>query len=123
VIDAATLDKVGESSSERAKHGADAQADAPRVLRRAGHLTIVEPVNRLTLPEPPGILDGFDLRALIRPRSAADEMRQRIRQEHRRGHSWSEIGCRPEARAMPTPTGRGPWFPSSVRQVAKAGPT
>lgn len=43
---------------------ASAFAEFHRVLRPAGHLSIFEPINRFTFPEPPGILDGFDLRAL-----------------------------------------------------------
>ena len=43
---------------------ASAFAEFYRVLRPAGRLSVFEPINRFTFPEPPGIFDGFDLRAL-----------------------------------------------------------
>jgi arsenite methyltransferase len=43
---------------------ASAFAEFHRVLRPAGYLSIFEPINRFTFPEPPGIFDGFDLLAL-----------------------------------------------------------
>lgn len=43
---------------------ASAFAEFYRVLRPAGRLSVFEPINRFTFPEPPGIVDGFDLRAL-----------------------------------------------------------
>jgi|HubBroStandDraft_4_1064222.scaffolds.fasta_scaffold05032_10 DNA invertase Pin-like site-specific DNA recombinase len=57
---------------------------------------------------------------LGRPPLVTEELRRSIRSAHRHGRSWSEIARRLEARAVPTPTGRGHWFPSSVRQIAKA---
>jgi len=43
---------------------ARAFAEFHRVLRPAGRLSVFEPINRFTFPEPTGVFDGFDLRAL-----------------------------------------------------------
>jgi DNA invertase Pin-like site-specific DNA recombinase len=57
---------------------------------------------------------------LGRPPLVSEQLQRRIRHAHRRGRSWSEIARSLERSGVPTPTGRGRWFPNSVRQIAKA---
>jgi ubiquinone/menaquinone biosynthesis C-methylase UbiE len=43
-----------------------ALAEARRVLRPGGRLSIFEPINRFSFPEPPGVLYGYDVTAIDR---------------------------------------------------------
>jgi arsenite methyltransferase len=43
-----------------------ALAEARRVIRPGGRLSIFEPINRFSFPEPPGVLYGYDVTAIDR---------------------------------------------------------
>ncbi len=59
-VDVVTTRSVLIYVAEKAR----AFAEFYRVLRPAGRLSIFEPINRFTFPDPTGVFDGFDLRTL-----------------------------------------------------------